>query len=159
MKNIKPEMAAYREAMRHLWNSAFAKLEDSLRFGASLDLFEQVDDLIFKALVCEPLGFELEARTKFDPIINLKVIPANACVPIMVNRMIPASGYWDYPITALNVLEIDFAFIAFFDWDAYNEKDLRYYRVRILDCKSQTDLIGRDALIETFYADVFLRRA
>ena len=73
----------------------------------------------------------------------------------MINRLIPASGYWDHPVRSVNASDVDLAFIAFFDWDAYNKKDMRYYRVRIVDCKSQMDLIGRDALIETFYADVF----
>jgi hypothetical protein len=156
MKNIKLEMAAYREAVRHLWNSAFSTLDESLRFGTCLDLFEQVDELVFRALVCEPLGIELEARASFDPVISLKVIPNSSTeIPIMINRLIPASGYWDHPVRSVNASDVDLAFIAFFDWDAYNKKDMRYYRVRIVDCKSQMDLIGRDALIETFYADVF----
>jgi hypothetical protein len=157
MKNIKPEMAAYREAMRHLWNSTFSKLDDSLRFGTCLDLFEQIDDLVFRALVCEPLGIELEARASFDPIVSLKVIPASTTdVPIMINRMVPASGYWDYPIKTITASDVDLVFIGFFDWDAYESKDMRYYRVRIVNSISEPDLVGRDALIETFYADVFV---
>jgi hypothetical protein len=156
MRNIRLEMAAYREAVRHLWNSAFSTLDDPLRFGACLDLFEQVDDIIFLALVCEPIGIELEERASFDPILSLKVIiTSHTEIPVMINRLIPASGYWDHHITSLSVSDIDLAFISYFDWDAYNQKDLRYYRVRIVDSKSQPDLIGRDALIETFYADVF----
>lgn len=157
MRNIKTEMASYREAVRHLWNSTFSALDESLRFGICLDLFEEIDDLIFKALVCEPLGIQLNARASFDPIINLKVIPISPTdVPIMINRSIPASGYWDDPVKIISASDVNLALIDFFDWDAYNEKDFRYYRVRIIDCKSQPNLIGRDALIETFYANVFL---
>lgn len=158
MRNIKSEIGAYREAVRHLWNSMFSTLEESLRFGICLELFEQIDDLIFTALVCEPLGIRLNVKASFDPIINLKVIPISlvAEVNVMVNRSIPASGYWDDPIKVMSASDADLAYIGFFDWDGYNVKDCAYYRVRIIDCKSQPNLIGRDALIETFCADVFL---
>lgn len=157
MRNVKAEIGAYREAIRHLWNSSFSPLEESLRFGACLELFEQVDDLIFRALVCEPLGIQLGTRTSIDPIINLKVVPISPTdVPIMINRSMPASGYWDDPVKIITAADVDLALIGFFDWDEYEQKDCRYYRVRIIDCKSQPHLTGRDALIETFYADVFL---
>jgi hypothetical protein len=157
MRNIKTEIGAYREAVRHLWNSTFSTLDESLRFGRCLELFEQVDDLIFRALVCEPLGIQLDARASFDPINNLKVIPISPTdVPVMINRSTLASGYWDDPVKVIKASDVDLALIGFFDWDEYNQKDCRYYRVRIIDCKSQPNLIGRDALIETFYADIFL---
>lgn len=159
MKNIQTEIASYREAVRHLWNSSFSMLDESLRFGASLELFEQIDGLIFKALVCEPLGLKINVKRGFDPIINLKVVPISSTdVPILINRSTPATGYWDDPLKAIAASDINMALINFFDWDPYKQKDLRYYRVRITDCKSQPSLIGRDALLETFYADVFLQR-
>lgn len=158
MRNIKTEMAAYREAIRHLWNSTFSTLEESLRFGICLELFEEIDDLIFRSLVCEPLGIEFVEKASFDPIINLKVTPISLLteVHVMINRSIPASGYWDDPIKVINASDVDLALIGFFDWDGYNVKDCAYYRVRIIDCKSHPNLIGRDALIETRCADVFL---
>ncbi len=157
MINIGTEISAYREAVRHLWNSTFSALDESLRFGICLELFEKIDDLIFKALVCEPFGIQLNARASFDPIINLKVIPISSTdVPVMINRSIPASGYWDDPVKIINASDVDLALIGFFDWDGYKVKDCAYYRVRIMDCKSQPNLIGRDALIEAFYANVFL---
>jgi hypothetical protein len=157
MRTIKSEMAAYREAVRHLWNSAFSTLDDSLRFGVCLELFEEADDLIFKALVCEPLGIEFAPRASFEPIFDLKVVPISSTeVPVMVNSSLPASGYWDHPVKAIKASDVDLAFIEFFDWDAYGSKDMRYYRVRIVNSLSEPDLIGRDALIETFYVDVFI---
>lgn len=157
MRNVKAEIALYREAVRHLWNSSFSKVDEPLRFGVCLELFEQIDELIFSALVCEPLGVKLNQRASFDPIINFKVIPISSVdVPVLINRSIPASGYWDYSVKSINASDVDLELICFFDWDAYGDKDFRYYRVRIVNCKSQPDLNGRDALIETFYADVFL---
>lgn len=157
MKNIKSEMAAYREAVRHLWNSTFLPLDDSLRYGTCLELFEQIDRLMFTALICKPLGIELKSRTSSEPIAYLRVVPISATdVPVLINRSIPASGYWDDPIKTINTSDVDFAFISFFDWDGYNQKDMHYYRVRIINCKSEPSLNGKDALIETLNAQVFL---
>lgn len=157
MKNIKAEMSAYREAVRHLWNSTFSTLDESLRFGSCLELFEKIDNLIFMALVCEPLEITQNEKSTFHPINRIKTIPISSTeIPVMINRTIPASGYWDDPVKVIKASDVDLAFIGFFDWDEYNIKDCHYYRVRILDCKSQSNLIGKDALIETCYADVFL---
>lgn len=156
MKNINSEINAYREATRHLWNSTFSSLEESLRFGASLDLFQEIDDLLFRALVCEPLKIKYNAWASFDPIAGLKVVPRGSSdVPIMINRSIPAAGYWDDPVKTIQATDVHLALIGFFDWDEYTVKDCCYYRVRIIQCNSNVHLVGRDALIETFYADVF----
>lgn len=158
MKNIKRQMNTYRDAIRHLWNSVFSNFNDDLRYGACLELFEEIDCLLFKALICEP--FDIKHDTKFrtnTPIDRLKVKPCNGeSFPVVVNRNKPASGYWDYPVKSMKAADVDLTFISFFDWDSYGQMDCRYYRVRIADCKNHADLIGRDALIETFYADVFL---
>ncbi|MFZ6675435.1 hypothetical protein [Undibacterium sp. Xuan67W] len=158
MRNIKTEVASYREAVRHLWNSAFSSLDEPLRFGVCLELFEEIDDLIFRALVCEPLGIEFEKKATNEPFTDFKVVPISLLteVPVMINRSVPACGYWDDPIKTIRLSDVDFALIGFFDWDGYNVKDCAYYRVRIIDCKSQPNLAGRDALIETLNANVFL---
>ena len=157
MKNIKMEIAAYKEAVRHLWNTRFSVLNESLRFGVCLELFENIDDLLFRSLVCEPLGIKFQPKASFDPIMNLKVVSVSCNeLPIMINRSTLASGYWDYPVKAIKTSGVEFILIGFFDWDPYGEKDLRYYRVRIVGCSFDPDLNGRDALIETCYADVFL---
>ena len=158
MKNITTEMTAYRESVRHLWNSTFSTLDESLRFGTCLEFFEQIDALMFRALVCEPHGIEFKEKASFDPIYNLKVIPISPTgMPILVNRSMPASGYWDDPVNVINASDgVELAFIGLFDWDGCNVKDCAYYRVRIIDFKSQPNLIGRDALVETFFANIYL---
>ena len=156
MRNINSEINIYREATRHVWNSSFFSLEESVRFGAGLDLYQKIDDLLFGALVCAPLGSEYRPRASLDPIVDLQVVPRGTSdVPIMVNRSIPASGYWDGPVKTIRANDVHLALIGFFDWDEYAVKDCRYYRVRITQCNSNLNLVGKDALIETFYADIF----
>ncbi len=156
MKNISQEISVYREAIRHLWNSAFLPIDEVLRFGPCLDLFEEIDWLLFKALVCEPLGIEMERRSNLDPLTGVKVILTSPSVPALINRTIPAAGYWDDPMKLLASSDVELAMIGFFDWDGDNVKDCAYYRVRILNNKSHPYLIGRDALVEAVYATVFL---
>jgi hypothetical protein len=158
MENIKRQVNAYRDAIRHLWNSAFSSLSDDLRYGACLESFEEIDFFLFKALIFEP--FDIKSDTEYrtnNPIDRLKVKPCSEeSFSVLVNRDKPASGYWDYPVNSMKAADVDLTFISFFDWDTYGQMDCRYYRVRITDCKNHADLIDRDALIETFYADVFL---
>lgn len=157
MKNIKCQMATYRESVRHLWNFAFSSFEDNLRYGVCLDLFDEIEILLFKSLVCEPLGIKIDIKTMSEPINCLKIKPhSDTCIHAMINRTKPASGYWDYPVTSVAASDVDLVFMSFFDWEPYGQKDFRYYRARISNSKENIDLIGRDVLIETFSADVWM---
>ena len=157
MRNINSEIATYREAIRHLWNSSFSRLGEALRFGVCLELYEEVDYMLFKALVCVPLGYEFKKKASNDPINDFKVIPTNPLtdVNVMINRSIPSSGYWDDPIKVLSASDVDFSLIGFFDWDEYKQKDCYYYRVRITNCTSHPHLAGKDALVEAYNMDIF----
>lgn len=52
--------------------------------------------------------------------------------------------------------DVGLVLTGFFNWNAYESKDMRYYKVKIMNSISEPDIVGRDALIETFYADVFI---
>lgn len=156
MKKIENEIAIYREAVRHLWNTAFLKLEETLRFGICAEWFEEIERLLFLSIVCEPLNIDFDGKFG-NPIAQLtvtSVVPKD--IPVLVNRSTPSTGYWDAPVKSILSTDVTFVFICFFDWDDYSQRDLRYYRARITKCDSFPDLVGRDALIETCYADVYL---
>jgi hypothetical protein len=156
MKTIETEIAIYREAVRHLWNTSFAKLDENLRFGICAEWFEEIERLLFRSIVCEPLNVNFSGKFG-NPIAQLTVASEiSKDIPILVNRSTPSTGYWDAPVKSILSTDATFVFICFFDWDDYFQKDLRYYRVRISKCDTFPDLIGRDALIETCYAEVFL---
>lgn len=158
MKNISKEISTYREAIRHLWNSAFLPIEETLRFGPCLELFDEIDVLLLKALVGEPLNIEIARRSNLDPLEDVRVVLTSPSVPTLINRTIPASGYWDDPVKFFESSDVELAMIGFFDWDGDNVKDCAYYRVRILSCKSHPSLIGKDALVEAVYVTVFLAK-
>lgn len=156
MKKIENEIAIYREAVRHLWNTAFLKLEETLRFGICAEWFEEIESLLFRSIVCEPRNVNFIGKFG-NPITQLTVASEiSKDIPVLVNRSIPSTGYWDAPVKTLPSVDTTFIFICFFDWDDYAQKDLRFYKVRITRCATFPELVGRDALIETCYADVFL---
>lgn len=156
VKNINREISAYREAIRHLWNTAFLSLEEAVRLGPSLENYEEIERLLFDALVCNPNGFDLKTRKASDPINQIRLKPISPDVPVLINRCKPASGYWDDPKKHMDQ-GVELAMIEFFDWDGYQTKNCSYYRFRILDWPKAPDLIGRDGLVEVLYVDAFYR--
>lgn len=155
MQKIETEMTIYREAVRHLWNTAFIKLDETLRFGICAEWFEEIEFLLFRSIVCEPRDINFVGKFG-SPIAQLVVTSETTKdIPVLVNRSTPSTGYWDAPVKNILSKDATFVFIDFFDWDDYAQKDLRFYRVRITRCDTFPELIGRDALIETCYAEVF----
>jgi hypothetical protein len=76
-------------------------------------------------------------------------------LPLLVNRDIPASGYWDYPVDWIPPEdETEIRPISFFDFDLLGWRIFEYYRVRISAYPSRLQLVGRDALIRCDYVEV-----
>jgi len=84
------------------------------------------------------------------PLAEYRIITdANRRIPLMVNRDVPVSGYWDHPVawipwTDMNVIHP----INFFDFDVRGWRRIQYYQARIVNCPSNPEINGRDALIE-----------
>ncbi len=70
-------------------------------------------------------------------------------LPILVNRDIPPSGYWDHPINWIPSGENHtICPICFFDFGTLEWRKMEYLRVKIINCKSNPELNGRDALVK-----------
>jgi hypothetical protein len=153
MKATKKQVIAFREALRHLWNGSFLPLKEDLRFGTCQEYFEQIERLLFAALVVETLGLKFDVN-EFGkvPVSGLRMRPNSDGAPALINRCSPASGYWDHPVRSLSK-KTELAFLSFFDWDEYRVRDCAYYRAQILSCPEHPDLIGREVLIEFLYLD------
>ncbi|MGP0074657.1 MAG: hypothetical protein ACLPWF_22325 [Bryobacteraceae bacterium] len=67
----------------------------------------------------------------------------------------PATGLWDDPVNRVGIEEVTMNFVAFFDWNQRDYRDLQYYKVRIARFDNQPHLVGREALLERQYASVF----
>ena len=164
MRNVTDLLCEYLEAKRHLWNVYFIHKVQSLRQSGPLDRYEAIDRLLFHALVLEPLNRQSVDNKGFrfgsDPFAFLKVVPSKGIdkLTVMVSDEITGGNRtWNHPIT-IPAKGAEFAFIEFFDWNRYSYVSYPYYMTRVMKCAEFPDYRGRDCLIETKDADVFVAR-
>jgi hypothetical protein len=162
MEDVTDLMNKYRECSRHLWNVYFSSRE----IGCSRDcVFQGIRKLLFESLVLSELPdqecsgdstTENPAAPEKDPPPVLKVVPNSAWSPILIHRMlVPGEATcWEQVKVSLNDLEL--IFDDYFDFDELAVRDFNYYRCRIHRFPSHAEYEGRDALVETRDARVFL---
>jgi hypothetical protein len=139
----------FRLASRELFNQYFHIHDPYINNGWEYyERFKEVEKILFQKMVTEPSS--IEDIEYGDPhhniIVQLRDIDS---APIMINRGID-SGYWDYPITQISK-DIKMIFINFFDWDQLGYRDYKYVKTKILGCPFNSELSGKQALIEVEY--------
>lgn len=88
MKEITERVALYREAARHLWNSAFRASQPD---WDTRDGFSRVASELFMALVLEPIDYTTQPLPPMSQAApshfgRIAVVPSTDEVPIMINR-------------------------------------------------------------------------
>jgi hypothetical protein len=154
MRDITELMVAYRECSRNLWNVYFSKRKD---IGASLDVFEQIRELLFDSLVLSELSYEGEAEGEDTPPPALKVVPEERSL-ILIRRLTEPgeARYWDQEKDmVVGPGDITLAFIDYFDFSQIPIQDFHYYRCKVLSFPSHADYEGREALLQVSGAKVF----
>lgn len=153
--DITNKIFKFREAARNLWN---VHLMESANWD-SVDAFENICTELYREIVLRDIT-DTDQIIKIDscasPLSSYRVSSNGGCkLPIMANREIPASGYWDFPREWV-ASEIDFEIIpiCFFDFDQLGWRDFEYIRVLINKCSTLPNLVGREALIECRYAKI-----
>ena len=53
---------------RDTFETQRSRIDESFRFGSALDIFQEIDNLLFRALVCEPHELEYKAKPSLAPI-------------------------------------------------------------------------------------------
>jgi len=150
MGDVTPLMDAYRECVRHLWNTYFQREAEANQDWDHRDEFNAIAAQLFRALVLRKLGRE-SAEVRPDhwaprkplPFLQVVVEPRSE---IMVNREIDG-GYWDHPLTVIDQGDLELHFVQYFDWADLAFRDFAYYRVRIVGSAKYPDVVGKDALI------------
>ncbi len=140
-----------------MWNTAFWP-DPELRDWDFVEDFRSIEKILFSALVLAKLKETFQWDEIFqEPIPFVQVAPSTVSVPIMIGCPRPdaPSGYWDDPVNRVGLGQVEMNFIAFFDWNRLDYRDLQYYRVRIARFDAEPHLVGREALIERQYASVF----
>ena len=150
MRDITPLMDAYRECMRHVWNTYFQA--DAAR-GMDWDLrdeFNLVALSLFRALVLRKIGHE-DAEVQPDqwaprePLLFLHLV-VEPRAQIMINRD-RDSGHWDHPLRSVETGDLDLRYLEFFDWSEMDFRDFAFYRARVVASETYPDTVGRDALV------------
>ena len=150
MQDVTELVTRFREAARHLWNTAFGSSVD----WDDRDGFSRVCTALFDALVLSPARIsdtKLPEMWESDPEPHpaLQVVPrAESGVPIMINRSTPRCGYWDDPVDRVRPSDVRLEFIRFFDFDELGPRDFKYLEVHVADFTGQPHLVGRRALLE-----------
>jgi hypothetical protein len=107
MEDVTRYFDNYRECIRHLWNTYYRSLPETCREWDLNDEFEDVAVAIFSSIVLRPLGvFDQKLSAKYLaeplPLPGFTVVPIlGHGTPIMINRDLPRSGYWDHPVTSI----------------------------------------------------------
>jgi len=155
---ITEEVALYREAARHLWNSAFPAWQPD---WDTRDSFSRVATELFTALVLEPIRYtehRLPRMSEAEPahFPRIAVVANTNDAPIMVNRSSESSGYWDDPVTKVRRDEAELRFVTFFDWNQLGQRDFKFVLVRIVGWPAHPQLVDRYALLEFEYVQLYL---
>jgi hypothetical protein len=154
MDDVSHLFGNYRECARHLWNVYFRPLAQPTQDWDVRDEFDTIARDIFSSLVLRPLGIldcELSPSCAPEPLAlsRFSAVPAvEHGTPIMINRDLPRSGYWDHPISRVRANEVELHLLRFFDFDQLGYRDFRYYEVLIHASSAYPEIVGRPALIE-----------
>jgi hypothetical protein len=154
MRDITELMNSYRECSRNLWNVYFSQRKD---IGKSLDVFEQIREMLFDSLVLSELSYEGEAQGEDVPPPALKIVPDGRSL-ISIRRLSDPgeADYWDQEKDLIvGPDDITLAFVDYFDFSQVAMKDFHYYLCKILSFSSHADYQGREALLEVSNAKVF----
>jgi hypothetical protein len=161
VKNVTEVFDHYRMSARSVWNTAFWP-DAEFRNWDSVERFGEIERILFDELVLVKLNRTFPADRLFsEPIPFFRVVPSSALARIMIQQPRPnaPTGYWDDPVDRVPQNRAEMHFLAFFDWNALDYRDLQYYRVSIAAFDEQPHLVGREALIERQYVNVFLADA
>jgi len=128
------------------------------------DEFDAIARAIFSSIVLRPLSvFDHELAPEYSaepsPLTCFRIAPAiETGTPILINRDLPRSGYWDHPISRVRPEEVELQLLRFFDFDKLGFRDYRYFEVVIAASQKYPDIVRRAALIEVQNARVLFSK-
>lgn len=160
MEDVTHLFDTYRECVRHLWNTYYRPSAEPGQDWDLRDEFVDVTRQIFSSLVLRPLEvFEVQLAPEYaavpTPLPGFRVVPVvDHGTPILINRDLPWSGYWDYPISSVKPNEAELHLLTYFDFDKLGYREYRYFQVLIQASATYPEIVGRSALIEVEHARV-----
>lgn len=151
MEDITDQMLEFKEAIRHAWNTHFAKTDAPM----SPDIqaaFRSVELGLLGAIVLAPFGMsERVSEYRQHPLPFIVVRPAQYLLelPLQVfEEQAGGNNSVGMPITVAVDDQSTFDFFDFFDWYSYGHVDLPYVRARVTSLQARPNLQGSLVLIE-----------
>jgi hypothetical protein len=160
MDDVTPLFSTYRECVRDLWNDYFMPVAAPTQDWDIRDEFDGVARSIFSSLVLRPLAAsdrELAPAWSAEPapLPGFRIEPVvEQGTPILINRDLPRSGYWDHPITQIRPTDVELHLLRFFDFDQLGNRDFEFFEVVVGASSTYPEIVGRAALIQFANAKV-----
>jgi hypothetical protein len=170
MQDIGKYIFRYADAKCHIWNAYFKDIIGNLSAWEPLESFEAIDQRLFFALVCEPLGIEYDysrgADYIEDMVVKTRCVDQIVIMPrtlgqeisILIGEKQGSNTAW-HELKSLATAGLSFAFIELFQWDHYGFLNLPMVRGKITACAEHPEYVGREALIDTYKVAFFLEDA
>ena len=133
-------MLAFKETIRHLWNTSFILSGERASFEAMECYQDQLVDHLFRTLVTERIGIPYR-RGQYGNAPTMEIIvlprPGLAELPVMKNHDAETRGQWSNEISVTTNSLGDCHFIEFFSWDSFEFIDLQYIRCHQPEAKCE----------------------
>lgn len=151
MIDITEEMLEFKEAIRHTWNSCFAKSNEPMS-SETQEAFSNIERALLRVLVLAPHGMgdladSYHLRVLSNVLIKPVYVPGE--LPIRLGHKEPNGNViWDEETTIEVDEDTQFHFFDFFDWYPYGQVDLPFVRARMLPQTDDKSGEGQRVLIE-----------
>ena len=159
--NVTEDFQQYRLLLRHIWNSFFWA-DAEIRGWDLVDKFTEVRPALNDSLLMTKLRmkFDVDESKRF----RLLVVPTardadgNRGAPIRISETAAASVSRDWNCPPNYIYESDavLTFIEFFDFGVCSYRDFRSLLVMIDASAKYPHLVGRQAIIDMDYAEVYI---
>src|SRR5690606_23448153 len=156
-QNVTELFHQYRFALRDLWNRSIWA-DEELRNWNSVDHWNQVKPLLFRAIVLEKLDLVADTclPASLPAGLGIYVVPgsvgnATRRASIRLNPLDKAgrkTNLWNHPIDSVTAHDTRLRFVDFFDFSSLDYLDIRYFLVNIEWSRDHKDIEGLDGLVD-----------
>ncbi|HEY9732845.1 MAG TPA: hypothetical protein V6C89_13085 [Drouetiella sp.] len=145
------DMNAFRRASRELFNNHFRPVEsDGHEAWLAVERFQIVEAVLFEQLVTVPNSIEKVPYGEVQPKIEV-VLRFSTDVPAFIKEN-AETPEWEHPTEKTLGPDALLGFVSFYDFESPNVCiDNQYVMVKILGHATKPDLVGKFALLYSFY--------
>lgn len=150
----------YAEAKRHLWNVYMRPMFTDVGESHPIDTYQEIERLLFKVMIDEPFSLKLNYHNFGDRGISSILVDRFSSVSdvLPMSIAIERDQYYSFDLAVSPPMGTRLEFIEFFDYDRYRNQENSRVRVYIKSFPGYEQFVGKEAVIETFYAKFLIAR-